>query len=102
MRITLVAASMVFLTLIPMGTAILLGWFTDEVALVPVWFWLIWLVLSVGVALESPALVGGLAPPRRGRHSTALYAKLFTGLGVLNAASSLAALFCLVSKKPFS
>lgn len=99
MRITLLSASMIFLTLIPMGTAVLLGLFTDEILLVPVWFWLIWLVVSVGVTLEGPAVVVGFALPLRGRHSAASYAKLCAGLGVLNVASALAALLCLASKK---
>jgi hypothetical protein len=97
MRITLFA-SMVFLTLIPIGTAVLLSLFPDEIPLVPVWFWLIWLVFSVGVTVEGPALVAGLTllPPRK---HAASYARLLAGLGVLNVASALAALFCLVSKK---
>ena len=99
MRMTLLCASIVLLSLIPIGTAVLLRLFTDEVALVPVWFWLVWLVVSLGVTLEAPALAAALALSRHGRDALAV-ARLVAGLGILNVASTLAALFFLVSKKP--
>jgi hypothetical protein len=100
MRVALLAAGVGFLALVPTGTAVLLIFFSDNVALVPVWFWLVWLVISLGVALEAPALADALALPRRGTDGLAFYAKWAAGLGVLNVASALTALFFIVANKP--
>ena len=62
MRVTLLAAGIGFLVLVPTGTAVLMILFSDEVAFVPVWFWL---VIGLGVALDAPALAVALAPPRQ-------------------------------------
>jgi len=99
MRVALLTIGAGVLILVPLGTAVLLILFPDEVGSVPVWLWLVWLVISLGVAVEAPALADALAPPGRGIYGSISYAKWTAALGALNVASALAALFLLRSTK---
>ena len=100
MRNALLVAGRGLLILVPTSTAVLLTLLPHQVDLVPVPFWLVWALVSLGVALEAPALWDALAPPARGIHGSMLYAKWAVALGLLNLASALCALFVLGSSSP--
>jgi len=80
--------------LVPLSTAALLAAFPHEVQLIPVWFWVVWFLLSVWAALDAPLRVGWFVPEdRQGR--TMRYARTGMVLALANVVCSIAAVIYL-------
>jgi hypothetical protein len=88
------------LFLVPVATATLLLIFPGYVREIPLWFWVIWLLISVLLTFNAPALADWVTPPQRGIHQAMAYAKWATLLGVINIGAGMAALLFLMSSKP--
>lgn len=53
MRRVLLAAIVLILVLVPFSTAFVLAVFPRDMQLIPVWFWVVWFVLTAWAALEA-------------------------------------------------
>jgi len=69
------------MVVVPMGTVALLAIFPDGFFLIPVAFWVAWLVVSLIVSLDAPRLANELAP---GIDGVIRYARWITALGLIN------------------
>lgn len=80
--------------LVPVGTATVLALFPAEVRLIPLWFWVVWFLVSVWAMLDAPVRVESLIPPNRSYQSTR-YGRLGMVLALANVVWSIAALIYL-------
>jgi hypothetical protein len=100
MRRVVLAVAGGALVLVPVGTVTLLAIFPGEFLLIPVAFWVAWLVVSLIVSLEAPTLADELAPPSRGIHGAIRYARWVMALGLVNLGYGMAVLLWLMWRSP--
>jgi hypothetical protein len=99
LRVVLVVA-VGAMVLVPVGTVTLLAVFPGGIFLIPVAFWVAWLVVSLIVSLEAPRLADELAPPSRGIHGAIRYGRWIIALGLINLGYGTAVLLWLMWRSP--
>ncbi len=100
MRRVLLVVALGSLILVPVGTVTSLAIFPGSIFLIPVAFWVAWLVVSLIVSLEAPTLADELAPPSRGIHGAIRYARWIIALGLINLGYGMAVLLWLTWESP--
>jgi len=94
MRMVLLRAAAGVMMLVPLSTAAVLAAFPHEVRLIPVWFWVVWFLLSVWAALDAPLRVGWFVPANR-EDQAMRYARTGMVLALANVVWSIAAVIYL-------
>ena len=90
MRWLLLVSVTVVLALLPGSGAVFAAFFPRHGRILPVWFWVLWLLISLWVTLYAPVMVDRLTAPEAGSHRCVLYARWGTVLGLINLAWSVA------------
>ncbi len=90
MRRVLLLTAAAVMVLVPGGAAIGTAFFPRQGRILPLGFWVCWLLVSLWAAFYAPAVVDRLTPPHRGSHQYAAYARLGIALGVINMVWSVA------------
>jgi len=93
-RVLLVSAAAV-MVLVPGGGSTFAAFFPREGRILPVGFWVLWLLFSLWITLDAPLVVDWLTPAHRGSHQCAAYARWGIALGAINIAWSLAEILLL-------
>jgi hypothetical protein len=88
MRKTLALAAAALMVLVPVGTGAVLALFPEAAPAIPVWFWVVWFLVSVWAALDAPVRVEWLPA---GRFRSTGYARTALALAVGNVVLSIAA-----------
>jgi hypothetical protein len=81
------AAAMV---LVPGCAGVFTAFFPRYGRILPVGFWVLWLLLSLWATFYAPVVVDRLTPQDRGSHQCAAYVRWGIGLGIINIVWSLA------------
>jgi hypothetical protein len=84
MRRALLFSAAVTMILVPGGAGLCTAFFPNQGRILPVGFWVLWLMVSLSATFYTPAAVDRLMPPHRGSHQSAAYARWGIMLGVIN------------------
>ena len=84
MRRAVLLSAAVVLILVPGGAAFWMALFPHQPAILPIGFWIPWLLLSLAATLYAPVLVDRLTPEYGGNRECAIYARWGIVLGILN------------------
>jgi hypothetical protein len=87
-RVLLLSAAAV-MVLVPGVAGVHAALFPRQGRILPLGFWVLWLLLSLWATFYAPVLVVRLAPPNLGSHRCAAYARWGIALGVINIAWSM-------------
>lgn len=90
MRRVLLVSAAVVLILVPAGAGVFAALSPRPRRLLPVGFWVPWLMLSLWAMFYAPVVVDRLTPRNAGNHRCATYARWGIVLGIINLAWSLA------------
>jgi len=90
MRRALLISVVTVLILVPGSTAILAAFSPGPRRVLPVWFWVLWLLVSLWVMFYSPVVVDRLTPRNAGNYRCASYARSGIALAFINIVWSLA------------
>lgn len=90
MRRAVLLSAAAVLILVPGGTAFWMAFFPHQPAILPIGFWILWLLLSLAATLYAPVLVDRLTPEYGGNRECAIYARWGIALGIINVAWSTA------------
>jgi len=90
MRRLLLVSAAVILVLVPAGAGPFAAFSTRPQRILPVGFWILWLLLSLWTMFYSPVLVGRLTPRNAGNHHCASYGRWGIALALINIVWSLA------------
>jgi len=86
-RVLLLSAAAVML-LVPAGGSLYAAFFPRQDRILPVGFWVLWLLISLWATFYAPIVVDRLTPKNFGNHRCAAYARWGIALGILNLAWS--------------
>lgn len=90
MRRMLLVLAAVVLILVPSGAGAFAALSPHPRRILPVGFWVLWLLFSLWGMFYTPALVGRLTPRNAGNHRCAAYARWGIVLSIINIAWSVA------------
>jgi hypothetical protein len=90
MRCLLLVSAAVLLVLVPAGAGAFAAFSPHPRRILPVGFWILWLLLSLWAMFYAPVVVGRLTPRNAGNHRCASYARWGIALALINLAWSLA------------
>jgi len=90
MRRVLLLSAAAVMALIPAGAGVYAAFFPRESRLLPVGFWVLWLLVSLWATFYAPVVVDRLTPRSLGSHRCAAYARWGIALGIVNIAWSVA------------
>jgi hypothetical protein len=90
MRRVLLLSAAAVMVLIPAGAGLYTALFPRQDRILPVWFWVLWLLLSLWATFYAPMVVDRLTPRTLGSHRCAAYARWGIALGMINLAWSVA------------
>jgi len=82
-RLSLLLAAAVSV-LVPFGSAAFAAFFPRQGRLFPIWFWVLWLLVSVWVTFYAPVIVDHLTAPNARSYSCTVYARWGIVLGLIN------------------
>ncbi len=89
MRRVLLLSAAAVLVLVPGGAAVCAAFFPHQRRILPVGFWVLWLLLSLWATFYAPVVVNRLTPRNAGSHQCAVYARWGIALGIINIAWSM-------------
>lgn len=95
MRRTLLLSAAVVLAMVPGVGAVSTAFFPRQGRILPVGFWVLWLLVSLWVTFYAPTTVDRLTPAHRGSHQCAAYARWGIALGMINVLWSVAEILLL-------
>ncbi|HUP03900.1 MAG TPA: hypothetical protein VMU19_07925 [Bryobacteraceae bacterium] len=84
MRRALLLSVAAVMVLVPGGAGVCTAFFPSQGRILPVGFWVLWLMVSLWATFYAPGAVERLMPPHRGSHQSAAYARWGIALGVIN------------------
>jgi len=87
MLLLFAAAAMV---LVPGSAGVFTAFFPRHDRVLPVGFWVLWLLLSLGATFYAPVVVDRLTPQHGSSHQCAAYVRWGIALGIINIVWSLA------------
>lgn len=90
MRRVLLLSAAAVLVLVPGGAGVFAAFFPNQGRILPVGFWVLWLLLSLWTTFYAPVVVDRLTPRHAGSHQCAAYARWGIALGIINIAWSVA------------
>jgi len=90
MRRALLLSAAAVMVLVPGGAGICTAFFPRQGRILPVGFWVLWLMVSLWATFYAPMAVDRLTPPHRGSHQSAAYARWGIALGIINIVWSVA------------
>jgi len=90
MRRVLLLSAAVVLALIPAIAGLYTAFFPRQSRILPVPFWVLWLLVSLSVTFYAPLAVDRLTPQFEPSHRCAAYARWGIALGLINIAWSVA------------
>jgi len=90
MRRVLLLSAAAVMALIPAIAAAYAAFFPRQTRILPVGFWVLWLLVSLCVTFYSPLAVDRLTPETQASHRCAAYARWGIALGLINIAWSVA------------
>jgi hypothetical protein len=90
MRRVLLLSTAAVMAMIPGGAGIYAAFFPRQGRILPVGFWVLWLLVSLWATFYAPVVVDRLTPQSLGSHRCAAYARWGIALGIVNIACSLA------------
>ena len=88
-RVLLLSAGAVMI-LVPAVSGFYAALFPRQSRILPMPFWLLWLVISLCVTLYAPAAIAHLTPSTQPSHRCAAYARWGVALGIINLVCSVA------------
>jgi len=95
MRRALLLSAAAVMVVVPGGAGLSTAIFPSHGRMVPVGFWILWLLISLWATFYAPVLVDRLTPSHRGSHQCAGYARWGIALGVINMLWSMAEILLL-------
>jgi len=95
MRRALLLSAAAVMVLVPGVGAVSTALFPRQGRILPVGFWVLWLLVSLWTTFYAPGAVDRLTPDHRGSHQCATYARWGITLGVINMLWSVAELLLL-------
>jgi len=90
MRRVLLLSAAAVMFLVPAGAGVYAAFFPRESRILPVGFWVLWLLVSLWATFYAPVVVDRLTPESLGSHRCAAYARWGIALGIVNVAWSVA------------
>jgi len=90
MRRVLLLSAATVMALIPAGTGVYAAFFPRQGRILPVEFWVLWLLVSLWATFYAPMVVDRLTPQSLGSHRCAAYARWGIALAIVNIACSVA------------
>ena len=93
MRIALLYGAAGIMIVVPVSTGTVLALYPHE-GLIPLWFWVVWFLVSVWAVLDAPVRVESLIPAHR-LHQSTRYGNVGMLLALANVVWSIAALIYL-------
>lgn len=95
MRCILLPCAAAVMALIPAVSGAYAAFSPRQGRILPVWFWVLWLLISLCVIFYAPAAVDRLTPETHASHRCAAYARWGIALGLINLAWSVAEIMLL-------
>jgi len=90
MRRVLLLSAATLMAVIPAGTGVYAAFFPRQSRILPVGFWVLWLLVSLWSTFYAPVVVDHLTPRSIGNHRCGMYARWGIALGMINIAWSVA------------
>lgn len=83
------------MVLVPGLAAVSIAFFPRQGRILPVGFWVLWLLISLWATFYAPIAVDWLTPAHRGTHQCATYTRWGIALGMINMLWSVAEILLL-------
>jgi len=84
MRRALLLSAAAVMVLVPGSASVYAAFFPRQGRILPMGFWVLWLMVSLSATFYTPVAVDRLTPSHRGSHQSAAYARWGIVLGVIN------------------
>ena len=95
MRRALLLSAAAMMVVVPAGAGLTTAIYPRQARILPLGFWVLWLLVSLWATFYAPNAVDRLTPSHQGSHQCAAYARWGIALGVINMLWSVAEILLL-------